>query len=363
MSKIIITFIVAVFLAPLLINVNLISIGAVFFLLLFPIFIIRPQIYFIAFIILRPLFDLVAEINVAGINLASLFTISLILICGLDLLKKENWHKIKETIFLRQFNKLFLSFLFISLFSFLNTEDFLISLSDFIRFSSVLIAVNYAVVYFSSSEKLKKLIIIILFSAITPLVYGFCQLVFKTGMAEKGMNRIHGPFVHCNVFAEYLLFVFFVLLFIFPRTKTKAAKFSLASLIFLTIFELYNTFTRTAWIALAVTILIYIFLDTRAFKKIIYLLTIIMVFFLVFSGVKERFEDISRKRGSQSSWKWRIALWEESIPLLKKHPFIGNGLGMYEYKIGAMAHNDWLRITYELGIPAVGLFLGLFIYL
>lgn len=365
-KKIIATVILASFLSFLLININVISLGMALFIILLPIFITYPHIYFISFILTRPLLDLWAGMGIGGINLASFFTISLILICGLDIfVKKENWDRITTNIFLRWFNKFFISFLFASLFSFVNTDNFLVSLADFLRLISILIAVNYVVIHFSNSEKVKKLIKFVLFSSIIPLCFGLYQFISKTGIAEKGFNRIYGTFTHCNVFAEYLLLIFFLSLFIASTYRVKKiAKFALFCFLFLILFELYNTFTRTVWIALGISFFIYVLIKNKISKKIGYLLLITFIFLLFFPYIQRRFEDITRKMGYQtSSLEWRIDLWQRSIGDMKEHPFIGNGLGMYEYKIGVMAHNDFFRIAYEVGFPAACIFLALYFYI
>jgi O-antigen ligase len=123
-------------------------------------------------------------------------------------------------------------------------------------------------------------------------------------------------------------------------------------------FELYHTYTRTIWIAFAVCIFIYAMIQRKAAIKGIFLLLVSCFLLIALPLVQSRFSDITNSSGDKkSSLEWRFNLWSQTIGGIKEHPFFGGGLGMYEHKIGVMAHNDILRMAYETGLVVTLLYL------
>lgn len=107
----------------------------------------------------------------------------------------------------------------------------------------------------------------------------------------------------------------------------------------------------------------YILIKTKISKKVVYFSLFVFIFLLLLPFVKERWVDIFQK-GSYSSWDWRVDLWKKTIENFKiKNILIGYGLGMFEYKIGVAAHNDYLRIFYETGILGLLLYISLLLYI
>ena len=356
----------ALLVAYFLVNAHLVSIGIAIGLLFMPIFILNSSFFFIFFILVRPIVDLWGGISFAGFNMASLLTILLIFICAKELLfnRKQSlgW---PENKFLRTFNFLFVLFICISFVSLSFSADKMTSISDFLRLISILLSFNYAALHFSSTDRLKKLVGLVLLSSLPPLAYGFYQWHFKTAIGVEGMNRLYGTFAHANVYAEYLMLIFFVSVFYLSVFKTgRFKKIFIYLIIFSTLFQLYNTFTRTVWIALAITFCVYIFMKRNLTKQIIYFLVGLGVVALIYSQVQQRFEDISsQSTEGRRSLEWRQELWRSLMHDIMEKPLTGNGLGMFEREIGVMAHNDFFRLAYEAGIPGAILFFGLFFYI
>ena len=318
-----------------------------------------PKVYFILFLILRPSLDLGADQMIIGnINPAGIATLFLVLIGVGILFKKENLIKVKKNRTLMNTNRIFLLFMFIALFSLLNTENYLIFIMDWLRFVTIIIIFNYAYIYFSDRKDFGKLFLIILASAFLPLCLGIAQYLFKTGGGAEGFNRVVGSFAHPNAFAQYLAtLTLMILYFLKTRKMGMVSKIALFMLLGLIAFEIIQTYSRAAWIALA-SVLILFSLYYRISKKILFyfLLSIALIAFL--PQIKERFMDIvSPKTYSRSSWEWRKQIWEDTSNEVKRHPIIGYGLGAYEQKFLFMAHNDYLRLAFEVGL------LGLLNYL
>ena len=127
------------------------------------------------------------------------------------------------------------------------------------------------------------------------------------------------------------------------------------------------TLTRAAWIGVfAATIYIAIYFQ----RKLLWGLLAIALLspFLMPQAVKDRFEImLQRPSGFMSE---RPQWWKTSVQLIAKHPLTGIGLGRFrhEYQLRAPAgvhhkpyhaHNIYLHIAVEQGIPSLILFLAI----
>lgn len=296
---------------------------------------------------------------------AALAALTLTYICILVLLNKNNLRKIGSNDFLRGFNRLFGLFLIYCLFSLAYAADKPAALTDFLRLLSVLAGVNYAVIYYSGKDNLLKLFKLISLAAIFPLFLGLYQLISKKGIPELGFNRLYASFLHPNVFAQFLVFIFFILLYLLMNDKARTrAKLYLWLLTALTLLELFFTYTRGAWIALFISVSLYFLINTRPSLKLKFIFFGLIVFLCALPAIQKRFSDIEESKSYQlSSWQWRLKQWGSTLDSLKEHPIVGNGLGMYEKNFKIMAHNDYLRIAYETGFPGMILYVGVQLYL
>jgi O-antigen ligase len=358
---------VAFMVGQLLLNPSPVYLTAALVLVSLPIFIIKPHYYFIGFILFRPLIDISIQGRFADSNISSLVVIPLIILCFKDIFFNRAYiEQILANPFLRGFNTYLLFFILIAFFSFFNTEDLKTTLADFARLISLVIATNYAVVFFGTTrEGLKQFTKYVIISAILPLIFGIYQFITRSGIHELGMNRLYGTFGHCNVFAEYLFLVIFLSIFAMTkldRNKT-SSRLLFIFLILLCGFCFYHTFTRTLWIAFAVALFFYVLLKKSFLKKFIYLFLIGCVLFGAYAKIHERFAAKHSKQEGRTSWEWRMDLWKQAMKDIKRHPIAGHGLGMFEHDSRFMAHNDFLRLSYETGIPGAVIFYGVFFYI
>jgi O-antigen ligase len=351
----------------LLLNLNLTYLAAAILLIVFPIFILRPHLYFIAFILFRPIIDMTIQRGGTDSNLSALTVIPLIALCFKDILFNESYiRKILSSSFLKRFNMFFLIFIIISLVSMVNTNELKTSMADFLRLISLMISVNYAIVYFGQEkEGLKKFTKYVLLSSLIPIGFGLYQFWTNTGMHEQGLNRVYGTFAHSNVFAEYLFLLLFLLMFYISRPENKyfKEKFILLGFLALTAFCFYGTFTRTLWIAFGIACFFYVFMKRRVLQKILYSAVMACLVLVLFSKLEERFDFNTSVHQGRSSWEWRLDTWRDLVVDIKKHPLIGHGLGMFEHDLNVMAHNDFLRLSYETGLPGAIVFYGFLFYL
>ena len=348
-----IVILLSVLVSVVLVNFNLVTMGLAVILVLLPLVVMRPNLYFLFFIVLRPIMDIVSEFKlISDINLAAVSTLFLVGLCGIMLLNKKALRSIRNNRFLRVFNRLFLLFLVYCLFQIVHSPQKITSLIDLTRLLSVFVAANYAAVYLNQEKGGSKLLWAILVSSIIPIGLGAYQFLFQRGMLELGYNRINGSFVHPNVFSQYLLLILFILFYLFNTRSLKLwQKFFVYPMLSIVIAELLLTFTRSTWIALVISFTIFVLIKTAFSQKVKFIFIGAAIMISVFPYAQKRFSDIQDKKYYElSSWQWRLKQWSQTYESFLEHPFIGSGMGMHERDFKVMAHNDYLRIAYETGI-------------
>lgn len=94
---------------------------------------------------------------------------------------------------------------------------------------------------------------------------------------------------------------------------------------------------------------------------------IILVLWMGAGPVLERFGAVSEEYSSVGESRW--SLWKDTARLIGGHPLLGSGLGTFPVAFTRVqstflgqfvnhAHNDYLEIASDLGIPAAALFFG-----
>jgi O-antigen ligase len=135
------------------------------------------------------------------------------------------------------------------------------------------------------------------------------------------------------------------------------ARAALMAVLGLAVVALVLTFTRGAWLALFFSFIVFVFLKTSLPKLFFFIVIALIILGCLFPFVQKRFADVSGGGEEEmSSWEWRLQQWRRTVSRIGEYPWIGHGLGMYERDFRIMAHNDYLRISYETGL------LGLFWY-
>lgn len=85
--------------------------------------------------------------------------------------------------------------------------------------------------------------------------------------------------------------------------------------------------------------------------------------------VVEHFEQLPQNEPLVSTTRGRVAVWNDSLKLVRAHPWTGIGLGCFEYAFTAAqstqlayivdhAHNDYLELVVELGFPFASILLA-----
>jgi putative inorganic carbon (hco3(-)) transporter len=261
----------------------------------------------------------------------------------------------------------------------------LTTLIESIKF--VVIALLFILAFLFVYEKkiaVQEILGAILLGAIVPILLGISQLFFGGGITTFGIRgRIFGTFAHPNVFAFFLLSLFFIHLeYAYIRIhdfwhSRLGQRHVISGLLLLL---LIMTFTRGAWVGLAVFLLM---IGALQYKKLLtWVLGISIGCYIIFFPIDalvrqytgsslQEYQIVQRltaRNEDSDSIAWRLALVEETIPIIAMRPILGYGYGTFELVWGdnrnmihlwddsAEAHNDYLRFSLELGIVGLVLY-------
>lgn len=214
------------------------------------------------------------------------------------------------------------------------------------------------------------------------------ELVTRSGSTTRA---VEGPFSFPNYFGFYLLGVIVVGLVLLVETRAVRWRLVLGALLAAALTCFVLTYTRSAWIGLAAALAILGVLRYRWLIPVgmVGVILAFVAFPQAVDDVGNRFSDLSSQSPthSTSSWVWRTGQWKRMIPRGMEHPLAGTGFGSYEREAfeefgqqtpeyrtvdrsqpetgqkGFTAHNDYVRMLVELGIPGLALWLTVLVSL
>jgi putative inorganic carbon (HCO3(-)) transporter len=215
-----------------------------------------------------------------------------------------------------------------------------------------------------------------IYSSVVPVFYGMFEV------ATKGSGfRIASTFGHPNIFAFYIVAMLVAILYLntAPAPATSLAWRLFSRVYFVVLCGLLLvTQTRSAWIEAAFILAAYSISVNRKFLLALPLLPMA----LLLPSISDRLSDLSsgneastsevaRGRVVLNSYAWRQTLWDYALIDSENDRALGKGIGSFHYyapsffplEQSADAHSAYIQSIYELGIPGlvayVGLYLGL----
>lgn len=225
----------------------------------------------------------------------------------------------------------------------------------------------------AQEHQLKRLLRVIVFSSVLPLLVGMYQ--FATGsLAVEG--RLAATFTHPNIYAFYCLLVLIVLVYLQklqqaaeepkPSTAEKVLQWVLLVLLLVSIIL---TQTRSAWLALILIGLMYGLLFSR--KTLLWLL--LGLFLAALSpDVQDRVIDLFSGNevinySKLNSFAWRQHIWESGLNWMStSRYFMGYGIGGFIHYSPDFfplsggrtfgAHNVFVERFFDGGILAFSIF-------
>ncbi len=227
------------------------------------------------------------------------------------------------------------------------------------------IAVYWLVVAFVRAKAdILRLLRAILLSSLAPLLVGLVGLVtgYRTTYiwGVPGFHRITSVFQHPNNYAHYLL----VMLFAWyayaacARGTGIGVGRPLQLLRAALVVSLFLTFSRSGMLGFFLGHIVLSAKDLRSLMKTLGGLAIValVVYVLAPSFVLNLPTTIFSDDPSESTLAARFSLWERGKALLPQSQVLGLGPGAFAALLRMPAHNDYLRILAEYGIPGLVLF-------
>ncbi|WP_425060585.1 O-antigen ligase family protein [Sporomusa carbonis] len=243
---------------------------------------------------------------------------------------------------------------------------------------------RYILVYYlvinnlTSINQLQRLIYAVLSSAVLVTFYGFYQYIHGVDISAfqwvdgeqfpELKIRIFSTLKNPNLLAGFLVVVMSLAAGLGLHTEKIKDKLLLFVLVAVLGTCLVLTYSRGAWLSIVAVTAIYGRLYNRKILWVLLLIPALVLFCQ--DAVMERLMSIVNPTDTSSTL--RIALWESTIAMILDKPFLGIGWGAYwlvypEYDFFLSdptikifhAHNMYLHIAAEIGIPGLIVFLAI----
>ncbi len=262
-------------------------------------------------------------------------------------------------------------------------------------FLAFMIAIPFVLInIIDAKEKVRKLVIIILASAMLASLFGLFQffgdmfglsqsvtgLSFRYIQSVMGFPRIQSTFIEPLYFANYLFLPLFLSVFLFLASQKRRAKGALFALVTLFFVVSVLTFSKGAWLVLILMAPIVVAFNFRHIfnkKFLLYGTTFLVTLMLIgglavfFASSSGSFDRIYRKAYNvmtDGSFTERQEASSVALEAYDRSPFFGIGLGNFgPYFSGyptlppetgwPIANNQYLEVLAETGLLGFFLFL------
>ncbi len=247
----------------------------------------------------------------------------------------------------------------------------------------------------NSKDDARRFMIVMLLGSIVPTLGGFFDIArggisvanpddptldenSDLAVADYGGFRIQGVFSHPNICAMFLVAMATALLYTIKSNLFRWSalqRFGLYSYLVMQLALLVATQTRSAWAAAFFVFLVYgVFIE----RKFLIYMAAALPTMLLWPPIQDRLAEALfgmqvRANDQMTSYAWRVEMWRAAIPWIQEHWLSGWGLDSYtdysaiffllEYKRAYDAHNLFIQLAFEIGIPGVLAFIVIFFWL
>jgi hypothetical protein len=250
----------------------------------------------------------------------------------------------------------------------------LVAMNEWIPVLASLATYALAASLFHNPQSVQRVAIVILASAILPVMLGLLQLLGGVGVTRPDFETpgVVGTFLHPNTFGFYLVMVAAILLghVVYYAGKRRAVALAALGVVLVLI---VTTYARVAWAGALVVLLVVGILEARVILLLLPIATLAVV--TAVPTVAARMADALAGGGSLGDrlynlWPATIRGWFVSTAaegggvLLAVNRLAGLGPGAGTSALGAhglsaIPHNDYLRILVEYGVFGLILYFAL----
>jgi len=359
---------------------NYVVVGISALIVLLPIFFVSTEYGVLTLIVIRPIIDAfsgytIITIQNIGLNMNSVLGV-MVCVWGVYVILKESihWKDVTGRWWI-------LALLLWSGICFVSTISFTSSLSEWLRIASVLVIFVVAQHIAKHDQHFIVWVInAVAISAVVPILVGFYQLVTYGGLSWGDLsNRIYGTFGHPNVLAFYMVMLLSVTIVRHFSAPHPHRSLLYPWILMIGIVTLLFTYTRGAWIGFGLVLFI---LGVFKYRKPLIITSAVVCLILVSGQVVNtvlinnfnlNLNDIplvnrfTTRNDEADSINWRLEVFQKMAPKVLDRPVFGVGLGNFvtlrqQGDIGLFddpeAHDDYLRLAIEIGIPGLLLYVG-----
>ncbi len=335
-----------------------------------PLYRFSPTIYLL--LLTRASLDPVLRLtDFGGISVGAILNLSLIILFFGGLIRSRG--TISTSVV-----KLWFGFIVVGLISVLISPTPIASLRAFVSVLTYFSVFSFAYSFVRSNEDVESIMKLVVYSSFIPFCVSAVQFVLPEISTTRDGFRLHGSFMHPNIYAFYLVLISAVC---FYCIKSETVFFSKRFirlcylLIPLSAVCLIATKTRSAWIAFFTIFFVYGLLYER--KYVVAMCTLaILALFLPF--VQDRIADLASDSQSiqgggekLNSFAWRQVVWISSWEFIQNKILLGHGYNTFSYYFLEFfplesekqfdAHNAYVQIAFDMGLLGVLSFLILLI--
>jgi O-antigen ligase len=260
----------------------------------------------------------------------------------------------------------------------LRSDSALLALNEWLPVVSSLIVYSLTAALFRSPQRMRRVIDVFAASFVLPALFGFYQLVSGTRfvLADEGVSRILGTFVHPNGFGLYLVVILSVFL-VEALSQTGKRKLVALMIVLASTTLLVATFARASWVGAIIVLLTVGALRSRALLVVVAVIGVLALGLV--PSIPARLTDPFGAGGSFADrvHLWRGTLQQWQIATTADASFFATGLnrltglgpGSVELLTlrvrgyPATAHNDYLRVLVEYGLFGLSLYVSLLVVL
>ena len=247
-----------------------------------------------------------------------------------------------------------------------------------------------AAVTVTSISRLRLVVGTVVVTGAYPVLVGLNQWFSGQYVAKDRFNAVQGPFTFPNEFGFYLVVILLLSVVAIFEVERRALRIGAALLALGTLLTLQHTYTRGAWIGFALAFLV---LAIVHYRRLIVVAVVALGLAAVAApsavdSVQARFGDLASQNATQSrnSLDWRRGEWARMTHFGDEKPLTGQGFGSYQRltvkefgyqdgsfstiqtsgrggiaSIGFAAHNDYVKLYVETGVPGVVLWIAVLI--
>jgi O-antigen ligase len=129
--------------------------------------------------------------------------------------------------------------------------------------------------------------------------------------------------------------------------------------------------SRGGTLAMGAAFLYLVARSRRRLRNLI-LVSVMAVLLMIFSPSSSLQRFLHPVSGDKASVEFHIIAWKAGLLMIERHPFFGIGLGNFKPMMDSyappgtewstIAHNTFLEVAAELGLPALGVFVGIIVF-